>query len=127
MSGGGGGGGSGDSDNWRPASTISNPAGGGTSGAGGTGVPNPCLFTEITNLSSPNIAVTSALSVGSVLTIVLQESPLRVLAMSAGNAAGSITSARLADIIECLRSGQQYAARVTQISGGAVTVEIYPI
>ncbi|MES0197018.1 hypothetical protein [Mesorhizobium sp. M0011] len=85
------------------------------------------MFTEVTNLASPNMSVVGTLVIGSVLTVVLQEAPLRVVAMSGGNTAGSITSARLADIIQCLRAGQQYEARVTQISGGAVTVEIYPV
>ncbi len=85
------------------------------------------MFTEVTNLASPNMTVVSTLMIGSVLEVVLQEAPLRVVALSSGSVAGSITSARLADIIQCLRAGQQYAARVTNISGGAVTVEIYPL
>lgn len=128
MSGSGGGGG-GDAGDWRPTSTISNPAKGGTGDAGDGGAPgpNPCMFTEVTNLASPNVAVISTLAIGSILNVVLQQTPLRVVAMSAGNPAGSITSARLADIIQCLRGGQRYAARVTQMSGGAITVEIYPL
>lgn len=129
MSGGGGGGGG----DWRPTSTIGSTAGtptGGATGAGGGGGasgPNPCMFTEITNLSSPNAAVVSNVTVGSVLAISLQQTPLRVVAMSGGALAGSITSARLADIIQCLRAGQQYEARVTAINGGQITLEIYPI
>ena len=49
MSGSGGGGSN--TNDWRPASTISNGAGGEASGVGGGGPqagPNPCLFTEVT-------------------------------------------------------------------------------
>lgn len=130
MSGSGGGGnGRNGGDDWRPTSTISSTAGtasGDASEDDAVGEPNPCMFTEITNLASPNMTVIGTLVIGSVLTIVLQEMPLRVVAMFGGSPAGSITSARLADIIQCLRAGQQYEARVTEINGGAVTVEIYP-
>ena len=128
MSGSGGGGSN--TNDWRPASTISKGAGGEASGVGGGGPqagPNPCLFTEVTNLASPNITVVSTLTVGSVLTVILQNAPLRVVAMTGAVIAGSITSGRLPDIIQCLRSGQRYEARVMQINGGAVTVEIYPV
>ncbi|WP_275782653.1 hypothetical protein [Pararhizobium gei] len=47
--------------------------------------------------------------------------------MNGTDIAGSITSARLADIIECINRGQQYMARVIQMNGGAITVEVYPI
>lgn len=123
MSGSSGGGGGGD---WRPVSTAPKPTEGSAGGGGPVG-PDPCVFTESTNLASPNIAVVSTLTVGSVLSVVLQNNPLRVVAMSGSALAGSITSARLADIIECMRAGRQYQARVIQINGGAVTVEIYPV
>lgn len=112
---------------WRPASSVGTP--GQTKGQGGGGgggsAPNPCMFTEVTILASPSSAVTGTLSVGSLLTIAIAAP--RVVALSGGNVAGSITSARLADIIQCIGAGQQYMARVTQINGGAVTVEVYPL
>jgi hypothetical protein len=129
MSGPGGGGDSNDDKkNWRPVSSI--PPSDGIAGGGGPGGgvgPDPCMFTELAVLASPNAQAIANLSVGSVLAVVLQESPLRVVAMHQGAIAGSITSARLADIIECIRRGQVYEARVTQITGGQVRVEIYPV
>lgn len=119
-------GGPSNSDNereWRPTSTIGKP--GGSGGQGGGGAPNPCMFTEVTILASPNSAVISTLSIGSVLSIAI--SGPRLVASSGGNIAGSITSARLADIIQCINAGQRYEARVIQINGGAVTVEVYPV
>jgi hypothetical protein len=47
--------------------------------------------------------------------------------MTASNlVAGSVTSARLLQIIECIGDGRQYVAVVTAIAGGRVTVEIRP-
>ena len=83
------------------------------------------MFTEVTILASPNMAVVNTLSVNTLMTVV-QSGP-RVVAQAATGIAGAITSARLPEIIQCMNAGQQYTARVTQISGGAVTVEIYPI
>jgi hypothetical protein len=127
MSGSGGGGG-GDGNSWRPVSSVPTPKDvTDDEGASGGGGPNPCMFTELAVLASPNAQVIGNLVVGSVLTVVLQENPLRVVALHQGAIAGSITSARLADIIECIRRGQIYAARVTAINGGIVRVEIYPV
>lgn len=107
---------------WTPASTLSRPGQGG--GGGGAPGPNPCMFTEETILASPNMVVVSTLSVGAILTVLQAGS--RVVAQAPVGTAGAITSARLPDIIQCLNAGQQYLAKVTQINGGAVTVEIYP-
>jgi len=125
MSGSGGGG---DGNSWRPVSSVPTPKDvTDDEGAPGGGGPNPCMFTELAVLASPNAQVIGNLVVGSVLAVVLQENPLRVVAVHQGAIAGSITSARLADIIECIRRGQIYAARVTAINGGIVRVEIYPV
>lgn len=107
---------------WAPASTTPSLGQGG--GGGGGSAPNPCMFTEETILASPNMSVVSALSIGDVMTII-QSGP-RVVAQAPTGTAGAITSARLPLIIQCLNAGQQYLAKVTQINGGAVTVEIYP-
>lgn len=112
-----------DESRWTPRSTTGTPGQGGGDG-GGLG-PNPCMFTEVTILASPNMAVVSTLSVNTLMTVV-QSGP-RVVAQATAGIAGAITSARLPEIIQCVNAGQQYTARVTQISGGAVTVEIYPI
>ena len=107
---------------WAPTSTTPSPGQGG--GGGGVPGPNPCMFTEETILASPNMTVVSTLSVGAILTVLQNGS--RVVAQASAGTAGAITSARLPVIIQCLNAGQQYLARVTQINGGAVTVEIYP-
>ncbi len=112
-----------DKNEWRPASSVSKTGGSGQGDGGGAS--NPCMFTEVTILASPNSAVTSSLVEGSTLAISI--SGPRVVAMNGTDIAGSITSARLADIIECINRGQQYMARVIQMNGGAITVEVYPI
>lgn len=127
MSGSGGGGGSDDeSRNWRPVSSVPPVEGAGGDGRPGGNGANPCMFTELAVLASPNAQVIGNLVAGTVLAVLLQENPLRVVAVHQGAIAGSITSARLADIIECIRRGQAYEARVTQIAGALVRVEIYP-
>ncbi|TCQ24832.1 hypothetical protein [Rhizobium sp. PP-CC-3G-465] len=116
-----------DDNQWRPASSVGKlgRSKGQGDGGGGDGGPNPCMFTEVTILASPNRAVTDTLVVGSVMPVAI--SGPRVVASNGGAIAGSITSARLADIIECINLGQQYMARVTQMNGGAITVEVYPL
>jgi hypothetical protein len=117
-----------DDNRWTPTSTPGETgktkgdgSGGGSSDGGG---PNPCMFTEVTILASPNPAVINTLVVGDILSVTL--SGVRVVAQTVSGIAGAITSAKLPEIIQCLSAGQQYAARVTTINGGAVTVEIYP-
>ena len=111
MSGGGGGGSS--SDNWRV----------GTGGAGGN---DECAITERTVLNSPNAAVVGTLSVGDVLDIVLETQPRNRLVANTqqGQTAGSITSTRIVDIIECIQNGSSYEAEVLSINAGKVEVEI---
>ncbi|WP_311272294.1 MULTISPECIES: hypothetical protein [unclassified Rhizobium] len=109
---------------WAPTSTTPQPGQGGGGGGADAAGTNPCVFTEETILASPNMAVISTISVGAILKVVQAGS--RVVAQAPAGTAGAITSARLPDIIQCLNAGQKYLASVTQISGGAVTVEIYP-
>jgi hypothetical protein len=95
----------------------------------GGGELDRCMFTEITTLSSPNAQVVVTLTVGQVLSVVHQAVPnTRVVAMTDANQiAGSITSAKLLLIIECIGEGRQYIAIVKDIVGGRVTVEIRPV
>lgn len=102
---------------------------GGGEGGGGGGEFDRCLFTDITILSSPNPAVVATLSVGDTLNVVHQAAPVqRVVVMTAANQiAGSITSAQVLLLTECIGEGRLYVAIVTNISGGRVTVEIRPL
>jgi hypothetical protein len=105
------------------------PKTGGDGGGGAAGGPiDRCVFTEIATLSSPNPAVIATLNVRDELRVVLETVPSRrVVVMTAANAiAGSITSARVVEIMQCISDGFNYAATVTEIDGGRVTVEVHP-
>ncbi len=113
-----------------PMDDYSPPLRPSTSGdGGGDGGPpqDDCAFTEITVLSSPNQAVIQTLGVGSVLAVVHETQPAsRVVAMSNLDIAGSITSAKVMKMIECMNRGYNYAATIREIAGGRVTVEVHP-
>lgn len=108
MSSGGGSGGG----NWRPHSNVYDN--------------DKCDIVEETVLNSPNAAVVSTLSVGDILHIELEfDSEKRVVAKSpGGEIAGSITSTRLLDLIECIQEGHEYEAEVTSAQGGLIPIEI---
>ncbi len=113
----------GDDKGWRPASSSS-PG----DGKGGPSAKDKCTFTETTILNSPDAAVIGTLAVGQVLRIELQDQPRRrlVAVASGSRIAGAITSAKLVDMIECITLGFSYSAKILEIQGGRVTVEIHP-
>lgn len=106
---------SGSSDDWRPPST------------GGSGS-DKCAISEKTVLNSPDPAVVATLKPGATLEVRLETTPRKRLVAVAGNGqtAGSITSARLVDFIECIEAGSEYIADVLAISGGRVEIEVRP-
>lgn len=120
MSGSGGGSGDDNSNSWRPTA--------GSGGAIGGTISNGCNFTENTVLSSPNAAVVAKLAVGTVLDVVLVSGQVKKLLArtSSVETAGSITSARMLDLIECIEKGIEYGAKIKSIVGGRVEIEISP-
>lgn len=124
-----GGGPSSEREPFRPVPTkVPSTSTGDGGGGGGGGSLDECAFTEITILSSPDPAVVAGLSVGDVLAVVMETQPVpRLVVMAGGHRiAGSVTSAKLLDMMECIRRGYNYAATVRDIAGGRVTVEIHP-
>ena len=119
---GGSGGGSSRPDPVTPIAPRSR-GGGGSRSAGG---PDPCVLIEDTNLNSPVPAVVGSLKAGDVLTVKLEPGPpVRVIVQtSAGLTAGSITSAKLPQIIKCLEAGVDYKADVVSVKGAAVRVRV---
>ena len=106
-----------DSDSWRTA---------GSDGSGVSGA-DKCAITERTVLASPVPAVIANLKVGDILTVDLETTPrTRVVVKQLGQTAGALTSARLVDIIECLRNSFSYEAEVLSINGGKIEIEIRP-
>ncbi len=123
MSGSGGGG------EWRPnprAPTRPQP---GTAGAGsGAVVPDVCNISEVTSLNSANRTVLATLRADDVLDVVFQTGPpQRLVAQTAQKAiAGSITSASMLQIIQCIQSGVSYQAVVLSVRGAQCQIRIEP-
>lgn len=122
MSGGGGGG----SARPDPVTPIAPKSGGGGGGSGGGGGADPCILVEDTNLNSPVPAVVATLKPGDVLTVRLVAGPpVRVVVQTAaGLTAGSITGAKLPQIIKCLEAGVDYKADIVSVKGAAVRVRV---
>jgi hypothetical protein len=116
------------SESSRPTAILPTPipkgSGGGGGGAGGT--PSACVFVENTLLNSPNQAVIQTLAPGAVLKVELELGPpVRVVAKApSGQIAGSLTGAKLPQLIECMKAGVDYQAQVTSIRGGRVDVRV---
>ena len=128
MSGGGGGSGGGE---WRPTSPAERSDQetlGGNGGRDGGASSNVCNITEVTTLNSLNRTTASTLRVGDVLDVELRVGPPRQLLATRSDAvAGSITSSRSAQIIQCIkRENRAYVAVVVMIRGGLCKVEIRP-
>lgn len=78
-----------------------------------------------TPLNSPNPDVVPQLRKGQVLAIELRGTSLIVLT-AGGLTAGSITSVKIAKIVECIRKGFQYVALILEIRGGHCELEVRP-
>lgn len=91
---------------------------------GKAGPSDPCDITEDTTLNSPDRTVLVTLRDGDPLVIELQEGRLR--AKRGDRIAGSVTSARHAQILHCMQQGREYMAVVLSIDRGACRVRIQP-
>jgi hypothetical protein len=105
---------------------MSGSSGGGPYGGGPSGPVVDCKIIEKTILNSPNKAVLGQLKVGDDLDVLLQANNVLVAQPKSGPPAGSLTPARLADLIDCMTRGFKYRAIVQKISGGRCDVEIRP-
>lgn len=125
-----GSGGPGNTD-WRPTDDIperGDRSGGGERGGGGSAPSDPCIFTETSTLNSPKKNVVVTLRVGDVLDVNLLAGPPRQLvAQHNGAIAGSITSPKSPQIIQCIQQRNvTYVAEVTAVRGGVCQIEIRP-
>ena len=124
MSGSGGGG------EWRttgPPRSDQQADGGADDNSGGPSS-NACDITEVTTLNSPNRTIVSTLRPGDTLDVELRIGPPRQLLATRGDEiAGSITSPKSAQIIQCIRrEDRAYVVVVRTIRGGLCQVEIRP-
>lgn len=90
------------------------------------GAETSCDIWLTTVLASPDPDAVIDLTVDDVLRVALRESPRSVVAERLdGRVVGAITQ-RAADLARCIQDGSEFIARVTGITGGAVTVDIEP-
>jgi hypothetical protein len=80
-----------------------------------------------THLNSPKAAILKTLRKGSKLSIQLEShggKPIVIAKASQGQAAGSITGAGLASLIQCLQNGFPFHAVVISVAGGGCEVSV---
>ncbi|MYI75501.1 MAG: hypothetical protein F4057_09360 [Acidobacteria bacterium] len=82
-----------------------------------------CDITEDTTLNSPDRTVLATLRDGDELVIELHGGR-RLLAKRRDRIAGSVTSARHANILQCMQQGREYKAVELSVKGGACRVRI---
>lgn len=105
-------------------------SGSGGSGGGGNVEEMDCYkLSERVQLSSPVPSVIGSLKVGDVLDVEVQihgETPLLVLLTTAKTIAGSVVPMNMVSFLTCIDKGVHYMAKVLEIAGGSVKVEIRP-
>ncbi len=81
-----------------------------------------------TILSSPDPDVLDEVEAGDVLSLSRPDpSEPRILAVTSNErVAGSITTGRQADLVQCMDADYSFIARITEIDGGACHVEVRP-
>ena len=105
-------------------------SGSGSGGGGRTTDKVDCSTLVLkTHLNSPKAAVLKTLKKGSKLSIQLEShggKTIVVAKASQGQAAGSITGAGLASLINCLQNGFSFHAVVISLAGGGCEVSVQP-
>jgi hypothetical protein len=102
-------------------------SGNGSPGNGGNGNGFDCLdIYRGAMLSSPQPAVVTQLKTRDRLELEIREVNSRdtLVAITNGQTAGSIISSHAAKVIECIQKGYQYYAVVTDVDGGAITLDL---
>lgn len=125
MSGNGGGSRRRPSSGQRPRSTVvSTPQ----SSFGSAGSSDPCDINEQTNLNSVNPPQLTSIGQGTILDVQRDQGPPEVLlARAHGQTIGSITSPQFQKILLCIKQGHVYKAKVINVQGANVWVEVYRI
>ena len=97
-------------------------------GGGGSGGSDQCNIVERTNINSPDRTVKATLRTNDVLEVEYVAGPPKKLLVKTASGAtlGSITSASMAQIIQCILAGYAYEAIVLAISGGLIEVQVQP-
>jgi hypothetical protein len=84
-------------------------------------------LTSETTLTSPDRAVISQLTNGTLLDVEVDNSGARpvVRAVYQGQIAGSITSSIIQRLVECIEDGYRYVAEVVNVQGGTCRVRVH--
>lgn len=81
-----------------------------------------------TQLASPKAPVVAQLSVNNILDIAFAPTGHQVvIALWNGAEAGGIVDPHLNQLRNCMTQGEQYQARVLQVSGGQVRIRVYHV
>lgn len=101
----------------------------GSGGGGGGSTPDDIVdcasISFKTILNSPNSSVIAQLKPSDILKLKLKSPTGPLVAITKeGKEAGSITSAMLARLIECITGGHKYIAKVIEIDGGKCEVHV---
>lgn len=89
--------------------------------------PDCANLQETTNLNSVDAGVAATIKPNDQLAVSAQTPRGPLLAVTTrGEAVGSITSASLARILECINQGFHFVAIVQSITGGRIVVEVRP-
>jgi hypothetical protein len=79
-----------------------------------------------TQLASPKAQVIAQLSINDILDITFASTGHQVvIALFNGNEAGGIVDPHLSQLRNCMAQGEQYQARVLQITGGQVRLRVF--
>lgn len=81
-------------------------------------------LSDVTSITSPVPAELAKLKVGTVLTVGLQTSPQIVNVKNGGALVGGLAPLHLVQLIECLKLGFQFSAKVLRVEGGFCEVHI---
>lgn len=103
-------------------------SGGGGGGGGGDGVSDCASFHKTTNVISPDPAVLKSAKKGTVGKVRIGSSarqPVEVV-LPGDKLLGTIGGADITRLKKCLEDGFKFSATITEIRGGAVTVDVRP-
>lgn len=105
-------------------------SGSGNGNGGGPSTPDDTVdcakLFDKTVINSPDPKVIKSLKVGDVLSVTVTGKRVIQVVTENGETAGSITSMRMLQFIECIEKGFAYVAIVKSLSGGRCEVEIRP-
>lgn len=96
-----------------------------TGSFGNTGGVSGCDLNIITHIINPEPSLTNRLVVGDMLIVVL-DSNLVTIQNNQRQIIGTISPPNINQLIDCINQGNVYNARIIEISGGYIRVQVNP-